>query len=50
MGSLASDMWHRAVDCWCQRNRSAAVTLGQRDEEMGELYAIRARVSFPVGA
>jgi phosphate transport system protein len=39
MGSLASDMWHRAVDCWCQRDRSAAVTLGQRDEEMGELYA-----------
>ena len=39
MGSLASDMWHQAVDCWCQRDRSAAVTLGQRDEEMGELYA-----------
>jgi phosphate transport system protein len=39
MGSLASDMWHQAVDCWCQRDRSAAVTLGQRGEEMGELYA-----------
>jgi phosphate transport system protein len=39
MGSLASDMWHQAVDCWCQRDRSAAVTLGQRDEEMSELYA-----------
>jgi phosphate transport system protein len=39
MGSLASDMWHQAVDCWCQRDRSAAVTLGQRDEEMGELHA-----------
>jgi phosphate transport system protein len=39
MGSLASDMWRQAVDCWCQRDRSAAVTLGQRDEEMGELYA-----------
>jgi phosphate transport system protein len=39
MGSLASDMWHRAVDCWSQRDRSAAVALGQRDDEMGELYA-----------
>ena len=39
MGSLASDMWHQAVDCWSQRDRSAAVALGQRDDEMGELYA-----------
>src|SRR5215472_2997239 len=39
MGSLASDMWRQAVDCWCQRDRSAAAALGQRDDEMGELYA-----------
>ncbi len=39
MGGLASDMWRQAVDCWCQRDRSAVVTLGQRDDEMGELYA-----------
>jgi phosphate transport system protein len=39
MGSLASGMWHQTVDCWCQRDRSAAAALGQRDEEMGELYA-----------
>ena len=39
MGNLASDMWHQAVDCWSQRDRSAAVALGQRDDEMGELYA-----------
>jgi phosphate transport system protein len=39
MGSLASDMWRQTVDCWCQRDRSAAVVLGQRDDEMGELYA-----------
>jgi phosphate transport system protein len=39
MGSLASGMWHQTVDCWCQRDRSAAATLAQRDEEMGELYA-----------
>ena len=39
MGSLASDMWHQAADCWCQRDSSAADVLGQRDDEMGELYA-----------
>ena len=39
MGSLASDMWHQATDCWCQRDSSAADVLGQRDDEMGELYA-----------
>ena len=39
MGSLTSDMWHQAADCWCQRDSSAADVLGQRDDEMGELYA-----------
>jgi phosphate transport system protein len=39
MGNLASDMWRQAVDCWCQRDRSAAVALDQRDDEMDELYA-----------
>ena len=39
MGNLASDMWREAVDCWCQRDRSAAVALGERDDEMNELYA-----------
>jgi phosphate transport system protein len=39
MGSLASDMWRQTVDCWCQRDRTAAVALGQRDDEMDELYA-----------
>jgi phosphate transport system protein len=39
MGSLASGMWREAVDCWRERDRSAAVALGQRDDEMGELYA-----------
>ena len=39
MGSLASGMWRDAVDCWCARDRSAAAALGQRDDEMGELYA-----------
>jgi phosphate transport system protein len=39
MGKLASEMWREAVDCWCERDRSAAVALGERDSEMGELYA-----------
>src|SRR5215468_7219903 len=39
MGKLASDMWCEAVDCWRQRDRSTAVALDQRDDEMDELYA-----------
>jgi phosphate transport system protein len=39
MGNLASEMWREAVDCWCERDRSAAVALGERDNEMDELYA-----------
>jgi phosphate transport system protein len=39
MGNLASDMWRQAVDCWCQRDRSAAVALDDRDDEMDELFA-----------
>jgi len=39
MGKLASDMWRQAVDSWYQRDRSVAVTLEGRDEEMDELHA-----------
>src|SRR5215472_7763193 len=39
MGNLASDMWREAVDCWRQRDRSAAVALDQRDDEMDEMFA-----------
>src|SRR5215469_1423814 len=39
MGNLAADMWRQAVDCWSQRDRSGAVALGERDDEMKELYA-----------
>ena len=39
MGTLASQMWREAVDCWCERDRSAAAALGERDDEMDELYA-----------
>jgi phosphate transport system protein len=39
MGRLASQMWRQAAGCWCERDRSAAAVLGERDSEMGELYA-----------
>jgi phosphate transport system protein len=39
MGKLASDMWRQAVDCWCQRDRSAATALDERDDEMDGLFA-----------
>lgn len=38
MGTLVSDLWRRAVDSWCQRDRSAAFALAERDEEMHGLY------------
>jgi phosphate transport system protein len=39
MGNLAYDMWRQAVDCWRQRDRSAAAVLDDRDDEMDELFA-----------
>ena len=39
MGSVAADMWREAVDCWRQRDRSAAAALDDHDDEMDELYA-----------
>jgi len=39
MGNVSSDMWRQAVDCWYQRDRSAAAALEERDDEMDELYA-----------
>src|ERR1700722_1608656 len=39
MGSVAADMWRRAADCWYQRDRSAALTLAERDDEMDQLYS-----------
>jgi phosphate transport system protein len=38
MGTLVSDMWRQAADSWYQRDRSAAAALGERDQEMDELY------------
>ena len=40
MGKVAADMWRQAVDCWCQRDRSAAIALDERDDEMDSLFAI----------
>src|SRR6185437_7538817 len=39
MGTLASEMWRQAADSWYQRDRSAAVVLDARDDEMDELHA-----------
>jgi len=39
MGELASSMWRRAADSWYQRDRSAALALEERDNEMDELHA-----------
>jgi phosphate transport system protein len=39
MGTVAADMWRQAVDCWRQRDRSAATVLDEHDDEMDELYA-----------
>jgi phosphate transport system protein len=39
MGNLAADIWRQAVDCWRQRDRSAAEALDERDDEMDELFA-----------
>jgi len=54
MGTLASEMWRQAADSWYQRDRSAAVVLDARDDEMDELHAsliaelASGRMSIPV--
>ena len=39
MGDLAAEMWRKAADSWYQRDRTAALALAERDEEMDELHA-----------
>jgi phosphate transport system protein len=54
MGTLASEMWRQAADSWYQRDRSAALALETRDDEMDELHAsliaelASGRVALPV--
>ena len=39
MGTLVSDMWREAADSWYKRDRSVAVKLGERDEQMDDLHS-----------
>src|SRR5215470_14340515 len=39
MGEVASGMWRQAADAWYKRDRSAALTLDARDDDMDELHA-----------
>ena len=39
MGTMAGDMWRRSAVAWDQRDRTAVLPLGARDEELGELRA-----------
>jgi phosphate transport system protein len=39
MGELDAAMWRTAADAWYQRDRSAALALRERDEEMDELHS-----------
>ena len=39
MGSVASELWRQAADTWYQRDRTAALALAERDDEMDQLYS-----------
>jgi len=39
MSELASTMWRQAADAWYQRDKTAAFSLSERDEEMDELHS-----------
>jgi phosphate transport system protein len=39
MGAVAADMWREAADCWYQRDRTAAFSLAERDDEINQLYS-----------
>jgi phosphate transport system protein len=39
MGTLASEMWGGAAECWYQRDRSVAGALAERDRELDDLHA-----------
>src|SRR5581483_10363740 len=54
MGALVSSMWRQAADSWYQRDRSVALALSQRDDELDELNAsliaelAAGRIALPV--
>jgi phosphate transport system protein len=39
MSELASAMWRQAADAWYQRDKTAAFSLSERDEDMDELHS-----------
>lgn len=39
MGKLAAEMWREAADSWYRRDRGAAETLDERDDEMDDFHA-----------
>jgi phosphate transport system protein len=39
MGRVAAKMWQRAADAWYQRDRNAADSLAERDEDLDELHS-----------
>ena len=39
MGRLSAKMWQRASDAWYQRDRNAAESLAERDEDLDELHS-----------
>jgi phosphate transport system protein len=39
MGETAADMWNQAANAWYQRDRTAAETLDDRDDDLDSLHA-----------
>ena len=39
MGNLVADMWRRTADAWYQRDRSVALVLSERDDDMDDLHS-----------
>ena len=39
MGNLVADMWRRTADAWYQRDRSVALVLSERNDDMDDLHA-----------